>query len=513
MTPTDELFQVIKSLKQTEKRYFKVFASMHDKGENSIYIKLFDVIEKQKEYNEKKLKEKFKGKIFIKQLAATKYHLLNLILKSLRNYYSNTSAENKANQLLLNIEILFGKGLYALCAKHIDKVKKLSDQYEIYEYYVKALDWEKKIMSKQGFLNYNYSHIEKIINEEKVAFSKLENIGQFQNLQSKSGYWHTKKGISRNTSEYHKHYNAIIRDPIFKEQKAITNRSKNTFYILKSFFSKNKGDNTQSLKYIKKLVDFFEQYPEQISQSPDIFLSAINNLANELNLIGKPKEAITTIEKIKYVTLLKSGINDNILKSRALGLNLMFKTHTYLKIAEFNKAIALIPEFEAEGSFIKRRVYLVIIYNISCAYFGIKDFKNALKWLGKILNYNEAEMVEDVNCFAKIINLIIHFELGNDEHLEYIVKSTYRYLYKKNRLFKIETVILDFIRKTSKLETKKDFIPAFKELKKKLLVLSKDPYEARAFEYFDFISWLDSKIENRSFVEIVKKKVKSSIKQ
>ncbi len=48
MKVTDDLFQLIKSLDQSEKRYFKVFATMHIKGsDNNKYVGLFDAIDKQ----------------------------------------------------------------------------------------------------------------------------------------------------------------------------------------------------------------------------------------------------------------------------------------------------------------------------------------------------------------------------------------------------------------------------------------------------------------------------------
>src|SRR5262249_20899523 len=114
MTPSDKLFQLIKSLSKSEKRNFKLLASLNDKEEKSVFLKLFDAIEKQTrrqgKYDEKAIKEQFKKEVFIKQLTAAKFHLLNLILKSLRNYYNNTSANEQANKLLLNLEILFKKG-------------------------------------------------------------------------------------------------------------------------------------------------------------------------------------------------------------------------------------------------------------------------------------------------------------------------------------------------------------------------------------------------------------------
>lgn len=46
-----------------------------------------------------------------------------------------------------------------------------------------------------------------------------------------------------------------------------------------------------------------------------------------------------------------------------------------------------------------------------------------------------------------------------------------------------------------------DYLPRF-------VALRKDPSEQRLFMYFDFISWLESKIEDqRSFREVIRSKV------
>ena len=57
-----------------------------------------------------------------------------------------------------------------------------------------------------------------------------------------------------------------------------------------------------------------------------------------------------------------------------------------------------------------------------------------------------------------------------------------------------------------KINDKKEFIHSFKELKKTLIETSKYPFENSIFQYFDFISWVESKIENKSFTEIIKSK-------
>ncbi|MCF6240803.1 MAG: hypothetical protein L3J74_05595, partial [Bacteroidales bacterium] len=71
--------------------------------------------------------------------------------------------------------------------------------------------------------------------------------------------------------------------------------------------------------------------------------------------------------------------------------------------------------------------------------------------------------------------------------------------------------ILKFLRKLDKI-VDDELKQAFIDLKKDLLPLRSNPYEKRAFLYFDIISWLESKIENRSNQEIIREKAMKRIR-
>ena len=49
------LFDLVKSMTMSEKRYFKINSLKHVIGESNDYIHLFNAIEKQNKYNEKAL--------------------------------------------------------------------------------------------------------------------------------------------------------------------------------------------------------------------------------------------------------------------------------------------------------------------------------------------------------------------------------------------------------------------------------------------------------------------------
>ena len=105
---------------------------------------------------------------------------------------------------------------------------------------------------------------------------------------------------------------------------------------------------------------------------------------------------------------------------------------------------------------------------------------------------------------------MIHFELGNFDLLRYATKSTYRFLYKQDKLYTHEKIILDFIRKKKfNIRTrKKEIVLLFKQLKDRLLSHSKDPYGGNFDEYHHFIYWLDSKIEDKPLAEVIRDKSK-----
>ena len=54
-----------------------------------------------------------------------------------------------------------------------------------------------------------------------------------------------------------------------------------------------------------------------------------------------------------------------------------------------------------------------------------------------------------------------------------------------------------------------ELVPAFRDLKAELEEIFKNPFENKALDLFDFISWLESKIENRAFAEVVREKAVS----
>ena len=81
---------------------------------------------------------------------------------------------------------------------------------------------------------------------------------------------------------------------------------------------------------------------------------------------------------------------------------------------------------------------------------------------------------------------------------------------KTNKDYLAQDSIIRFIKKLIKLDKKEDKLQHFINGKKELENLFQDPNERIVQEYFDFLAWYNSKIDNTSFPEAIKKKLISS---
>ena len=192
---------------------------------------------------------------------------------------------------------------------------------------------------------------------------------------------------------------------------------------------------------------------------------------------------------------------------RSLNLEVDF----YLSTGQFEKGMLqiekLLDQFYKYQKNVNKQQRLNVYYNLAYLYFGASDYDRALDWMNQLLQDPELKTRQDIHCFGRLINLFIHFELGNDQLLEYIVKSTYRFLSNRKRLFKVESVMLKLLRRYPKWITKQEKRTGFSELLQELESLKADEFEKRAFEYFDFTSWLESKIQERSFAAIMQERL------
>ena len=139
-------------------------------------------------------------------------------------------------------------------------------------------------------------------------------------------------------------------------------------------------------------------------------------------------------------------------------------------------------------------------------YFGAGRYNDALKWVNKLLNDNEQTLRQDIYNFARLFNLIIHFELENFDLLEYVIKSTSRYLKKQKKDYQAEFLIIKYLKKLIKIDDESARITVFQKMHIELEEAFQNPSERVVLQYFDYLSWSNGKAQGITFAEAVQQR-------
>jgi hypothetical protein len=145
-------------------------------------------------------------------------------------------------------------------------------------------------------------------------------------------------------------------------------------------------------------------------------------------------------------------------------------------------------------------------YFFAYLYFIGADYVNALHWLNRLLNDRNSGTAPEIRVFANVLKLMIHFETGDYDLLESLVKSGKRHLAGSKDTFKFEKLALDFFAAAIDLIGEHEQNKLIDDFKHDLEVLLNDPYEKNSLENLDLISWCESKKEKKPLAEILKEK-------
>ena len=510
MKPSNELFDLIKSLTKSEKRFFKLSSSIQTGEKN--YLKIFDYIDGQEEYDEAELKEHFKKETFIKHLPSEKNHLYKLILKSLRQFYGEQSVSSILKQELKNIEILYNKALFKESKKFLRRAKRIAHEHEKFYFLIDLISWEKQL-TEESYESGDFDvDLKKIIEEESEVIDKLRNLAEYHILYSRINAIFRSGGFTRNDEERATVHEISDNYLIKGKNTAISTRAASICYYIKGLCAATNRDFSDSYAFFNRTKQILDKNPKiRIDLGKRYILTLFHLMRcyiDERNFVMAQK----MLDEIKSLNG-KKGFNSLELTLKILNISVIDQMNLHNLQGNFNEALEVYETRKNEKTKIfeksSKEQQIKFLFNAAYTLFGVGEYKKALKVLNDILNDNEQKLRQDLYSFARILNLLIHFELENYEFLEYSSNSAIRYLSKIKRDYEIETVFVKQMRKLARTATKLESVAIYKETLKQVQDLLKDDNERVILDYIDIQCWLQSKIKEDSFVELVRAQVKA----
>lgn len=506
-TQTDNLFRLIKTLTKSEKRSFKLYVNRVGGNETAIFIQLFDVLDKQKKYDEEGIFQKIPS-IKRTQLSNQKRHLYKQLLISLRLIHISKNIDIEIREQIDFARILYGKGLFHQALKTLERVKSIAREAHQDILHLEIVEFEKLIETRHITRSIETRAVE-LADEAEYRNNVVSNVSKLSNLGLKLYGMYVKIGHIKSEDD------ASVVEEFFKAQLKDIRIEDLTFfekiYLYQSYVWYYYILQNFALHYrnAQKWVDLFEEFPEMKLKDPDLYMRGLHNLLNSIYYTIYYEKFDETIEKLEsFFDKNQSKFSEN---SEVIAFQYIYtaKINKHFTEGTFTEGLSLIPNLEKGlkkySLYLDSHRILIFYYKIASMYFSSGDSSRAIDYLNDIINYKAGNLREDIQCYARILHLIAHYEMGHYNLLDYLVKSVYRFLHKMKELNIVQAEILRFLKRELYSDPQR-LKNAFIKLKDKLLPYETHPYERRSFLYLDIISWLESKIDDVPVQEVIQQK-------
>jgi hypothetical protein len=492
----DPLHNLVSSLTKAEKRNFKLYATRLQSKPDLLFLKLFDILDKSAEYDDLKIIARLK--LTRGKLSNLKRHLYSQILKSLRHLHVEKDREIQIREQIDHSKILYEKGLYLQSLKLLDRVRTVAERAHQELLLMEIIEIQKYIEERHITRSRRVAgKMEHLLQEAAQQEALISNMVRLSNLKIRvhglyitTGHARNQKDHERVKKEFLEELEAFSGEKLgFMEQVFLHQSYMWYYYILLDFEHCN--------KHAQQWVAVFDRHPDMIKDDPVLYM---RGLAYELATLFSMRK----LDRYNKVMLKFNHFN----KHYEGGLNTTGKIihflyyytallNHHLLAGTYSEGTKLVPQIERlikkYRSLIDIHRIMVFQYKLAWLFFGAGNYSKAIDFLNEIINLKAGHLREDIQCYARLLHLFSHYELGNSEYLAYQVESVSRFFEKMKDLNQIQRELLDFFRKHS--ETKgRELIAELRALRNKVDMLSKDPYERRAFLHLDVIEWIDRKI-------------------
>ncbi len=506
-TSSDRLFRLIKSLSATEKRYFKVFIGATGNKGNK-YATLFDAMDAQAEFDDDALRLLVYGRepLQSRKYSELKAYLYELVLKSLQAYDENTSVDYKLKGMLQSVRALHRRAHFDDCRQVLTKAEKLAQEYEKFGALIEILHWEKQVAYARGDIDGLDKRLAAIEQEEGQYTAQLQNLNAYQNL-----FYESWLGIRKNALQPVADGATLpLSDhPLLQDEShALSHQARVLYYRVRSIFSYAQKQYTAFYELSRVLITIMESKPLMLREDVSEYISAISNYSVSCGYLGDYEGVRECLKKLRSV---QPNTRDDELKIHRQYYTNAFRL--YIVTGEFQEGLQTLKQhleevklFDKE-QFERSSFYFQYFY----IYFGTGNFNKALDYLNEWLRLPRSVERQDLQSLARILNLMVHYEMDNYLLLDSLLRSTHRFLNQRKTMLSFEVSLIQFLRKAVKANQAKEVQEGLRQLREDFDALAGNAAEKAMLQLFDFESWIEGKLSGQSFSHIVQEKYKKGL--
>ena len=494
---SDLTFSLVKRCTKAEKRNFRLYAGRLKSNSTGKFIQLFELMCKMEVYDDRKLRKEL-GNLRADQLSNLKRHLLKQLLTSLRLLYPKRSIDVRIREKIDYANILYDKGMYMHALQLLEKSSLLAEEHNRDLLLLEILEAIKFIEERHITRSRSKpKKLESLVDDAERISQHLTHVIQLSNLKINIHGYYIKRGHVRNEEDH------IKIQEYFAENLPDLNMDQLTFfekiYLHQSYmwYHYILLDWEKCLKHAEIWITAFDNESIMIPQDPALYMRGLSySLTCMYNLSMKERFG-QRLNKYKHFVSEYQDVfsqSDQIINDIYLStqrINEFFLNENYEDGVKIVPEIKAIMQKYAGNMDVHRKI--VFNYKIAWLYFGNEDYNQAVDHLNIIINLKAGHLREDIQCYARLTQLIAHYELGNTQLLESLVLNVKRFFVKMQDLNEVQRRIFRFFNEELYAEGHA-LLESLHTLRSDIMVLKENKYEQRAFQHMEIVRWINNKI-------------------
>ncbi|MGV3561339.1 hypothetical protein [Larkinella arboricola] len=486
MNPVEVLHPLIQSLTKSEKRYFRLLVAMQQ-GDKA-YLRLFDCLERHELFTEE-LKQELKSLFPGASLEPARKHLYRVLMKSLRQFESDKSIEERLMNLIQDSLILFNRGLINASFEQLEKAKTLALEHEKFLFYIQAARQELQFIIPQQFVGWDESRL--IEKQEKIRelleheLTVQQHAALYEVLLLR--YW--KNGVVRSLQESVRLNDLLLEEhQVLNSQRLESFASKQLHLHFQSAYFLMTDNPEGSLRVLYELDKLFQSHVHLWSDRPVYYLHLLNGILQTLRATEQYDKMNYFLERLQCVSTPSESL---ALTARYQVLE--HRLHNAVNLGQSQQARQVFMEqcdaISRDFPKLSLQIQVQLWLTIARIYYNLGDYSQALSYINHILNQPTRSLSRILYISCRLMNLLIHVALDNRDYIYYEIRSIERKLKKEKLGYRTEQFVLTLLKNWLKNRPLKAFY-------EESLQLLEDPFEKQLILELGLKDWFTSIIKN-----------------
>lgn len=507
MQKSQQLHQLIHSLSKSEKRYFRLNNSLS--GRDTIYLKIFDLILAQDDYDAQPIKAFLKAKGHKSALARLQNYLYDLILKTLANFHQEHHPRYQIMQWIQQYMILRDRGLGKQGKQLLEKALVLAQNNNYQGLLSEIIDLMEDWVTEEDDYHIAQKYSTQLLTLHKQNIQELSQLSQLKQQIYELRLFFLEHRFIRNPIQQTKLQEWLLatQQALSTEMNPLKRRLLLTiliyiFYAFQNF--------EQLFKTELQRLALVHQEAWAAHISPFLTYAFHRNLLWLTLQTQQYAQYETTLSSIPTIYQLPSVKYSTYYKTK---LEIAATVSQLIKEVEtfhFREAYLKIPQvkqlYKTASAFFDMDVLMRAAILAMYISFSVQKYEESLYWLNFIDQDIPNSSKLPYQNIGKIVGLLIHDALGNKRLIQNMLASTRIRLYKKQQFFDVATLFVKLFQKLIKTKTLEEEQQLLKTYKIKLQAISTLPERRGFFVLFNFLDWFDSKLQGVSIADLLRQR-------